>query len=438
MVEKKFRIAGLRRREDVEGRPWQGIISYRVDNPDFMKQPTGKDTRSSRQKRRYIWKQKSRTFDLSQVKTKAQATAEVTRWCEEEERDARAVDALMPVTGYVTRFIDAREAAGELEASTVADYRKSARRMQEAFSALPLRDLDRKAVRAWRDALVAHGLAPSTVTKAMRLLHMAFEQAVMDGDLPDNPCQGVRAPNLGSGKRARNALSDASMDRLMAALADTEPSAFTTSVQLAVRTGMRQGEICALRWRDVDLVGGRIHVTHAIGQAGGRFYVKAPKNAGSVRSITIPHDLMAVLKAHRDAVRGDLAAGGVREGQRGYDAAFGALYVVGGLDGGFYTPTMLSRDWKALATALDITDTQGRRATFHDLRHTFATIAIAAGEDVAGVSGNLGHSTVATTLNIYTTARERSKESAMGAVERALREHAPAQVVKFDRDGTQG
>lgn len=62
----------------------------------------------------------------------------------------------------------------------------------------------------------------------------------------------------------------------------------------------------------------------------------------------------------------------------------------------------------------------------------------AAGEDIAGVSGTLGHSTVSTTLNIYTTARERGKESAMGAVERALREHAPAQVVKFDRDGTQG
>ena len=55
-----------------------------------------------------------------------------------------------------------------------------------------------------------------------------------------------------------------------------------------------------------------------------------------------------------------------------------------------------------------------------------------------GVSGTLGHSTVSTTLNIYTTARERGKESAMGAVERALRAHAPADVLPIRRDGTQG
>lgn len=62
----------------------------------------------------------------------------------------------------------------------------------------------------------------------------------------------------------------------------------------------------------------------------------------------------------------------------------------------------------------------------------------AAGEDIAGVSGTLGHSTVSTTLNIYTTARERGKASAMGAVERALREHASAPVVPLRRGGTRG
>ncbi|WP_448983768.1 hypothetical protein [Olsenella uli] len=54
------------------------------------------------------------------------------------------------------------------------------------------------------------------------------------------------------------------------------------------------------------------------------------------------------------------------------------------------------------------------------------------------MSGTLGHSTVSTTLNIYTTARERGKESAMGAVERALREHASAPVVPLRRSGTRG
>lgn len=433
-----FQQSYVRRRTTMALKPWEGILKHKVPNPAFVDKPEGEDTRRPEQRRREVWRQRTRVFDPETVRTKTQAIQALAAWKAEEERDARAVDALMPVAEYVARYIDSREAAGELEASTVCDYRKSARRLDRAFSKLPMRNLDRKGVRAWKDGLVSDGLAPSTVTKALRLLRMVCEQAVMDGDLPDNPCRGVRAPSLGSGKRARNALSDASMDRLMETLAEAGSSAFTTAVQLAVRTGMRQGEICALRWRDVDLTGGRIHVTHAIGQDGGRFYVKAPKNEGSTRSIAIPPDLGGVLSARREAVEAALAAGGMRRRQRGYEAAFGALFVVGGIDGSFYTPTILSREWKALAVALGIVDTEGRRATFHDLRHTFATVAIAAGEDVAGVAGNLGHSQISTTLNMYTTSKERSKASAMGAVERALRGHAPADVVPLRRDGTQG
>lgn len=416
--EDRFSQAFVRRLEHREGRPWQGVLKYRDDS--------GK------------WRQKTHVFDRETVRTKTQANAALQRWRTAEERDARAVDALMPVAEYVARYIDAREAAGELEASTVCDYRKTAKRLEGALSGVALRDLGRKQVRAWKDGLVSTGLAPSTVTKALRLLRMVCEQAVMDGDLPSNPAQGVRAPSLGSGRRTRNALSDASMDRLMGMLAEADNTSFTTAVQLAVRTGMRQGEICGLRWRDVDLANGRINVTHAIGQDGGHFYVKAPKNAGSTRSIAIPHDLGTVLGKRREAVEEALASGGTRRGQRGYEAAFGALFVVGGMDGSFYTPTILSREWKALAVALGIVDTEGRRATFHDLRHSYATIAIAAGEDVAGVAGNLGHSQISTTLNMYTTSKERSKASTMGAVEKALRGHAPARVVPLRGSGTDG
>ncbi|ERL12836.1 site-specific recombinase, phage integrase family [Coriobacteriaceae bacterium BV3Ac1] len=433
-----FQQSYIRRRTAMASKPWEGILKYKVPNPAFVDKPEGEDTRKSEQRRREVWKQRTRVFDPETVRTKTQAMQALAAWKAEEERDAWAVDALMPVAEYVERYIDSREAAGELEASTVCDYHKSAKRVSEAFSKLPMRDLDRKGVRAWKDGLVSDGLAPSTVTKALRLLRMVCEQAVMDGDLSDNPCQGVRAPSLGSGKRARNALSDSSMDRLMTALEGADNTPFSTAVQLAVRTGMRQGEICALRWRDVDLVGGHIHITHAIGQNGGQFYVKAPKNEGSTRSITISPDLGNVLVARKEAVEDALASGGMRRGQRGYEAAFGALFVVGSIDGSFYTPTILSREWKALAVALGIVDTEGKRATFHDLRHTYATLAISQGQDVAGVAGNLGHSQISTTLNMYTTSKERSKASAMGAVEKALRGHAPARVIPLRGNGTDG
>lgn len=64
------------------------------------------------------------------------------------------------------------------------------------------------------------------------------------------------------------------------------------------------------------------------------------------------------------------------------DREFGELYVCGTVDGRYYDPTLLSHAWKGLAESFDLIGTQGRRITFHDLKHSFATRAIAEGADV--------------------------------------------------------
>lgn len=82
-------------------------------------------------------------------------------------------------------------------------------------------------------------------------------------------------------------------------------------------------------------------------------------------------------------------------------------------EGSFKSPQCLSKEWRQLAAVLRLVGTQGRRPTFHDLRHTFATIAVASSVDIKTVSVLLGHADPAMTLRTYADSLEASKRSGM-------------------------
>lgn len=98
------------------------------------------------------------------------------------------------------------------------------------------------------------------------------------------------------------------------------------------------------------------------------------------------------------------------------DTEFGELYVCGTTEGRFLDITVLSRSWKSLAEAFNLIGTQGRRVTFHDLRHSFASRAIAEGADVKAVAAVLGHTDAHVTLNVYADADKESKRRAVALV----------------------
>jgi integrase len=93
------------------------------------------------------------------------------------------------------------------------------------------------------------------------------------------------------------------------------------------------------------------------------------------------------------------------------------LYVLGGVDGSSMSPAMVLKGWRTLSDSMGLVGTQGKRPTFHDLRHTFATYAIAEGVDVKTVSSILGHSNAAMTLNIYASADPNSKRAAAATID---------------------
>ena len=292
-----------------------------------------------------------------------------------------------PVPSYAEEYI----ASLDLEPSTRSVYSYMLSHLSELD--VPLSDLTPSMVSAWERGMSA-SLSPSTVGKAHRLLKQVCRHAVDVGDLHANPCDQVRPP-----KRPRsnpNALGSDGRSKLLSILSGMEPSPFRTAVYIALLTGMRRGEICALRWEDVDLGAMEIHVRRSVGIGKGGAYEKAPKTLSSTRVVPIPDMLSEVLS----------------EPHRGE-------YVLGDAP---YSPSRLTKEWQSFARSFGISGNEGP-CTFHDLRHTYATVAISNGADVRSVASILGHSSAAMTLDVYASADEEAMRRAASIVGEAISSH---------------
>ena len=178
------------------------------------------------------------------------------------------------------------------------------------------------------------------------------------------------------------------------------------AIELALTTGMRRGEVCALRWSDLN-DDGTITVSHALGDGKGGFYLKEPKTESSKRTIPLTKGIYNLLCTMRSATSAEAASLGV---------PFGDPYILGTQEPESrpYNPTALGKDFGAFCRM------NGFQCTFHDLRHTFATMMIANGCDVRTVASYLGHASVSMTLNIYADVDPDAKMAALDKVEESF------------------
>lgn len=389
------------------GQPWVGYV---------------KDS-NRRQKCRTLKTYVNRNGKTSPVKTEDQARTALDQWRTELEnaaiRDADTIpQASTPVADYVDSYIDDIETAQSVEPSTVDGYRKSAKYVRERFSKTPMSDLTTAMVQKWEGGLIKRGLSASTVGKAHRLLKMICKHAVEVHDLTWNPCDAVKPPRRKAPDP--NSLSAQDGARLAMTLAVMEPTPVVTAATLSLFSGMREGEVAGLRWRECDFDNRVIHVRESIGTASGGAFSKTPKTSGSRRDVPLTDQMQTALEARRAKMTEECEEAGIDTNADDFEAYFGSLYVLGTADGRWHNPTSLSREWSALASAMGLVGSQGRRVCYHDLRHSFATRAIAAGADVRSVSAVLGHANVSMTLNVYADASPDGKQRASGLVSREL------------------
>ncbi|MEW6770240.1 MAG: tyrosine-type recombinase/integrase [Bacillota bacterium] len=231
---------------------------------------------------------------------------------------------------------------------------------------------------------VPRGLAPASVAYVYRVLHRALEQAVEWEMLSRNPAARVRPPR--ADRKEPRVLTETEVQHLLDSLKGT---CLYMPAFLAVYTGLRLGEVLALRWEDVDLNGLVIHVrrTSVQTKAGEPAY-KSPKTAKGRRTVDISPAVVRELKAHRRR-------------QLEWKLRAGSLWQETGLvctreDGSPINPPSLGSFFRRKAREA------GFPISFHDLRHVHASLLLKAGVRLKVVQERLGHSQITVTGDIYT------------------------------------
>jgi integrase len=249
------------------------------------------------------------------------------------------------------------------------------------------------------------GLSPRTRRHIHRILRSALARAVEQQLLARNPADTFkkRLPKVES--RPMATLSAEQAHCLLAAIRHTR---VYWPALLALATGMRRGEILALRWRNVDLERGVLQVVESLEQTKLGLRFKAPKNNKS-RAIALPAYALEDLRWLKREQAEELLALGVRQ--------TGETLVCGRGDGQPKSPLALSQEFARLAgRTKDIP-----RVRFHDLRHSHATQLLRDGVHAKVMSQRLGHSSVAITLDLYSHVDDQMESDAAARLDAAFR-----------------
>ena len=233
------------------------------------------------------------------------------------------------------------------------------------------------------------GLSPRTVQIVHGVLRNALNEAVRWHLAGQNVAREVDGPRV-----ERHEIQPLSPDEARALLASVEGDRLSALYGVALALGLRQGEALGLRWQDVDLEGGLIHVRHQLQRLHGVISLVPLKTSRSRRTIALPASTLAGLRAHRQQqIKERLEAG---PEWRGPEPKDGACYVFTTLAGTPLEKRNVIRAFKAVLRRAGLPE---RR--FHDLRHSTATLLLAQGTDVRTIMDILGHSEISLTLNLY-------------------------------------
>ena len=336
------------------------------------------------------------TSKLSNEKGKRAATAELEEWRNRLEEEAQKTGRVSTkdkkngptVEDMITDYLNHQLETGKIEKSTYGVQLNNAKsRVFPYIGSYIFEDLDLVSIEAWVTELYKCGLKSNTIQTIYAIPSKVYRHNHKIGKIAINPFEFVETPTKGGTKVTH--LTQEGMDKLLEAIDDEFPlgSQMRSVVFLALYAGLRRGEICALRWNDVDFRANTITVRSAIGVFQGT-YTKGPKNRSSYRTFPMVKMLRKELEHRQSQIRE--AYGTVNDG----------WFVVGDTIH-YLSPTSLSRRFKAFIDKYGIVDAYGKPITPHGLRHNYATVGIRSKMDIASLSLMMGHASRAMTLDTY-------------------------------------
>jgi integrase len=316
--------------------------------------------------------------------TKAQAQAEAAKILASLATGTHVDPSGESVAAFVERWLK-DWADNNVSNKTFTRYEQLLRKhLCARVGSVPLQKLRPADLQAIYAAMAKDGLADRTRLNLHRVISTMLKHATQWGVVARNMATMVDAPRV----KGRE-IEILGPEQLKAVLTSLRSPELKTIADVAVNTGLRRGELLALRRQDVDLDAAVLRVEQAVEQTKrGGIIIKAPKTRHGRRTVTLPPSTVSVLRDHLRAQQEARLALGL-----GKVPADG--FVFANWDGAIRSPHWLTQAWrKAMAAA-------GLKVTFHSLRHTHASTLIAGGLDVLTISRRLGHGSPVITLNVY-------------------------------------
>jgi integrase len=287
--------------------------------------------------------------------------------------------------------------------ATYADYARNVKHhLKPYLGMIRLKDLTPQHVQRLLNQKSESGLAPNSVRLIRATLRRALGYALKWGYVTRNVATLVDPPHI-----VQKPVQPLTAEQVRALLEASRSERLGPLFHVAIATGLRQGELLALRWDDVDFVAGTVRVRHSLRIVAGEPVFDEPKTARSRRVVPLPASALAALREQKDRQAFERA----RPGDRWRE--YGLVFTTS-----IGTPLERMNVTHRLQAILK--DAGLPRQRFHDLRHGCATLLLQQGASPRVVMETLGHSTIGVTMNTYAHVMPAVQREAADQLDRLL------------------
>ena len=288
-----------------------------------------------------------------------------------------------------------------LSVTTLSNYKGQIERyLTPVLGKIPLKMLQNYHVQRWVNQMISEGLSPKTIRNVYMNLNAALKKARALNMINSNPCEGTVLP-----KRPKLKYNIYTTDEINDMLNKAKGTDMYLPLLIESMTGLRRGELLALRWEDIDLEKKVMHIHRNRVYAGGKVVEKEPKTDSSIRDITFGEGLKTYLETEYDKYFEDKYEHGSLFNDKGY--------VIRQENGLPYHPQSWKCKWERFLKRVGLTHIR-----FHDLRHSHCTALLESGKvDMKTVQYRLGHSNISTTMDIYAHCTVKMQQDAGDAMD---------------------